>query len=172
MGHDAVSYTHLDVYKRQPYRAYRAWLRPHTYRPQGCRPCARSSRPYAGRRRKMCIRDRSNDVARERAVRISALGALGDVDAGEQVDVLLDVGDCGAPHIGGNGMRALRTLGVVLDVAQDGHIGHAEHVGEMPNRDRIIRKVAVRRDGKRRTVIDDGHAIAVELSLIHIYGGP
>ena len=90
----------------------------------------------------------SNDVARERAVGIGALGTLGNVDAGEQVDVLLDVGDGGAPHIGGNGMGTLRALGVVLDVAQDGHIGHAEHVGEMPNRDRIIRKVAVRRDGK------------------------
>ena len=32
----------------------------------------------------------------------------------------------------------------------------------MPNRDRIIRKVAVRRDGKRRTVIDNGHAVTVE----------
>ena len=61
-------------------------------------------------------------------------------------------------------MRALRALGVVLDVAQHGHIGHAEHVGEMPNRDRIIRKIAVRRDGKRRTVID-----AVSYTHLDVY---
>ena len=67
------------------------------------------------------------------AIRILALGTLGNLDARELAGVLLNIGNRGAADVRRNGMQALGALCIVLDIAQNRHVGHTEHVGKMAN---------------------------------------
>ena len=101
------------------------------------------------------------------AVGILALGALGNFDARELAGVLLNIGNRGATDVRRDGVQALGALGIVLNVAQNRHVRHSEHVGKMTNQNLILGKVAVGHDGKRGTVLDKRHAIAVEDAAAH-----
>ena len=82
------------------------------------------------------------------AVRILALGTLGNLDARELAGVLLDIGNRGAAHVRRDGVQTLGALGVVLDIAQHCDVGHTEHIGKMANQNLILGKVAVGHDSK------------------------
>ena len=82
------------------------------------------------------------------AIWILALGTLGNLDARELAGVLLNIGNRGATDVRRDGMQALGALGIVLDIAQNRHVGHAEHIGKMANQNLILGKVAVGHDSK------------------------
>ena len=82
------------------------------------------------------------------AVRVLALGTLGNLDARELAGVFLDIGNRGATDVRRDGMQALGALGIVLNIAQNRHVGHTEHVGKMTNQNLILSKVAIGHDSK------------------------
>ena len=59
-------------------------------------------------------------------------------------------------------MKALRALRVVLNVAQRCGIGYAQHIGEMPYGNGIVRKITVDAHHKRGAVGDKLYAVSVE----------
>ena len=116
-------------------------------------------------RGQLLLRDRARvaeHVRGELTVGVQALGALDDLDAGEIRRMLLDVGDRGAAHVGGDGVQALRPLVVILDVAAHRDVGHAEDVGEVTDQDGVVGKVAVGGDRQARAVRDQRLAVAIE----------
>ena len=104
----------------------------------------------------------AQDMAGGLAIRVLALGALGDLHAGKLTGVLLNVGDSRAAHVSRDRMQALRAFGIVLDVAQHRDIRHAEHVGKMTHQYLVVGKVAIGDDGERGAVLHQRDAVAVQ----------
>ena len=82
------------------------------------------------------------------AIWILTLSTLGNLDARELAGVFLDIGNRGATDVRRDGMQALGTLGIVLNIAKDRHVRHSKHVGKMANQNLIFGKVAVGHDSK------------------------
>ena len=101
------------------------------------------------------------------AIRVLALGALGDLHAGKLTCVLLNVGDSRAAHVSRDGMQTLRAFGIVLDVAQYRDIRHAEHVSKMTHQHLVAGKVAIGDDSERGTVLYQRDAVAVQDAATH-----
>ena len=70
----------------------------------------------------------SQHVAREGAVRVVSFGAFGDRYSGESGSMLLDIRNGRTSNIRGYRVRALSTLGVVLDLSKHRHIGHTQDI--------------------------------------------
>ena len=109
----------------------------------------------------------TQNVTGRLAIRVLALGALGNLHARELAGMLLDIGNRGAAHVRRDGMQALSALGIVLDIAQHRNIGHTEHIGKMVHQHGVIGQVAIGDDGKRGTVLHKCHAIAIKDSPAH-----
>ena len=90
----------------------------------------------------------AQNVTSRLAVRVLALGALGNLHARELAGMFLDIGNRGAAHVRRDGMQALSALGIVLDIAQHRDVGHTEHVGKMAHQHGVIGQVAIGNDGK------------------------
>ena len=90
----------------------------------------------------------TQNVTGRLAIRVLALGALGNLHARELAGMLLDIGNRGAAHVRRDGMQALSALGIVLDIAQHRDVGHTEHVGKMAHQHGVLGKVAVGHDSK------------------------
>lgn len=104
----------------------------------------------------------AHHVTCERTVGIRTLGALRHAHTGKLIDVLNNVGNSGTTNVARDGVGALGTLGVVLDVAEYGNIGHAQHVGKMTNDHRVLGKIAIRHKRKRSAIVHNGLTVAIE----------
>ena len=109
----------------------------------------------------------TQDMASGLAVRVLALGALGNLHAGKLTSVLLNIGNRGTTDVGGNGMKALGALRIVLNVAQNRDVGHAEHIREVMHQHGVVGKVAIGDDGKRGAILNKRYAVAVENATAH-----
>ena len=104
----------------------------------------------------------AQDVSRKAAVGIEALGALLDLDAHEEVGVLVDIGDHTPRHVDGDRALALGALVLALDLATYGKVGHADEVGKQLHLDLVVNDLGIGRDGKAGTVGHELDAVAVE----------
>ena len=101
-------------------------------------------------------------MAGKGAVRVLALRAIGNVDTRELASMLLNVGNGRAAHVGRDRMLGLRTLGIVLDVAANGHIGHAQDICQVANENGVVGKIAICGHRERRAIAHELNPVAVE----------